>query len=241
MKSPYNDEDFFNQYKELRNNPLSYNQVVEMPEMKRALPDLDNKTILDIGCGLGHLISYMLNDSPKSVTGTDNSIFMIDHCKKEFSQDNVTFRHGDFTKMEWRMRFDIITASLVFHYVEDFNQLCMKLSQILEPGGTLLFTMEHPITTAGKTPYIKVDGVHHKVDHYFEEGARRAYWSGIGVFVEKYHHTLETLLNSLIQNDLSIDYVKDLGQSPEVFEHYSEERIEKLSHFPLFIMIRCKK
>ncbi|MFC3418996.1 class I SAM-dependent methyltransferase [Salinicoccus hispanicus] len=241
MDLPYDDETFFNQYKQLRSSPLSYNEVVEMPEMKRALPHLENKTILDIGCGLGHLIAHMLTHSPKAVTGTDASNLMINHCTSHFDQEDATFLHGEFTEMEWTAQFDVITASLVFHYIEDFDQLCRKLATILKPGGTLLFTMEHPITTACKTPHIKIEGVPHKVDHYFEEGERSAYWSGMETYVEKYHHTIETLFNSLIQNGLSIDYVKDLGQSPEVFELYSEERIEKLRHFPPFILIRCKR
>ncbi|MCG1009749.1 methyltransferase domain-containing protein [Salinicoccus sp. ID82-1] len=241
MELLYDDEEFFNQYKQVRSNPLSYNEVVEMPEMKRALPDLENRTILDIGCGLGHLIEHMLTHSPETVTGVDASRRMISHCKSHFDREDVTFLHGDFTEMPWKAQFDVITSSLVFHYIEDFNALCSKLAGILKPGGTLLFTMEHPITTAGKTPHIKVDGVAHKVDHYFEEGERSAYWSGIETYVGKYHHTIETLFNALIQNGLSIDYVKDLGQSPEVLELYSEERIEKLSHFPPFILIRCKK
>lgn len=31
-----------------------------MPEMKGLMPDLEGKTVLDIGCGMGHLIAHML-------------------------------------------------------------------------------------------------------------------------------------------------------------------------------------
>lgn len=47
MKNNYDDKEVFDKYIVLRDNPLSYNEVVEMPEMKRNLPELKNKSILD--------------------------------------------------------------------------------------------------------------------------------------------------------------------------------------------------
>lgn len=60
MENNYDSKEVFDNYRVLRDNPLSYNEVLEMPEMKRNLPDLENKSILDVGCGMGHLIEHIL-------------------------------------------------------------------------------------------------------------------------------------------------------------------------------------
>lgn len=241
MRNSYDSKDIFDKYAVLRKNPLSYNEIVEMPEMKRNLPDLKNKAILDIGCGMGHLIEHMGKYSTYNIMGIDLSSRMIDYCVSNYSFHNVEFKQGNFTDIDFNQKFDVIVSSLVFHYFEDFNALCQKLSSIMNKDGTLLFSMEHPIVTAGKTPEITPGNVWLKMDHYFEESERRMYWKGLDNTIDKYHHTIGTILNSLIQNGFTIEKITELGQSKEVFESYSEERIEKLSHYPPFIMVKCKK
>lgn len=49
----YDNNEFFLKYQELRNNPSNYNSLVEQPAIKKLLPDLRSKTILDLGCGFG--------------------------------------------------------------------------------------------------------------------------------------------------------------------------------------------
>ena len=77
------------------------------------------------------------------------------------------------------------------------------------------------------------------MEHYFDESIRSANWIGQDVF--KYHHTIETIFNSLINSGFEIECVKDLGQSEEVFKYYDEERINKLKQFPPFILFKAKK
>lgn len=241
MENNYDSKEVFDNYRVLRENPLSYNEVVEMPEMKRNLPNLENKSILDVGCGMGHLIEHILKQAPKNVTGVDLSRRMVDYCRNKKAFNNVVFKEGHFLDIDFDQNFDVIISSLVFHYIEDFNALCHKLAIIMNKDGTLIFSMEHPIVTAGKNPESTPEDVRLKMDHYFEESGRSMYWKGLETTVGKYHHTISTILNSLIQNGFTVEKVTELGQTKEVFESYSKERIEKLSHYPPFIMLKCKK
>lgn len=241
MKNNYDDKEVFDKYVILRENPLSYNEVVEMPELKRNLPELKNKSILDIGCGMGHLIEHMMEYTPKKITGVDLSTRMIDYCLTKESFNDAEFKHGDFMDIEFNQKFDVIVSSLVFHYIEDFNSLSQKLGDIMNKDGTLLFSMEHPIVTAGKAPETTPRNIKLKMDHYFDESERTRYWRGLDNTIDKYHHTVSTIFNNLIQNGFVVEKVTELGQTKEVFELYSEEKIEKLSHYPPFIMIRARK
>lgn len=73
MNSQYDDKAFFESYKKLRANPLSYNEVVEFPEIKKQLPVIQDKHILDIGCGFGHLLKCIKAHHPKTMSGIDVS------------------------------------------------------------------------------------------------------------------------------------------------------------------------
>ena len=49
----YDNEIFFTEYMKLRNEK-SNNDLLEQPAINKLLPDVNGKTILDIGCGYGH-------------------------------------------------------------------------------------------------------------------------------------------------------------------------------------------
>ncbi len=242
MTNIYDDPEFFKGYKSKRNNLLSYNEVVEMPEMKRLMPNLENQNILDIGCGMGNLISYILTHNPKHITGVEQSQNMINESRKKFKSMPVTLHHTEFMAFITEEKFDVIVSSLVFHYIEDFRKCCQKLSQLLNNGGVILFTMEHPIQTATMDPEVKKqdeNGVYLRMENYFDESIRSANW--LGKNVVKYHHTIETIFNSLIGHGLEIECVKDLGQSEEVFKYYDEDKINSLKQYPPFLLVKARK
>lgn len=242
MNNIYDHPDFFESYKKKRQNDLSYNEVIEMPEVKRAMPVIKGKAVLDIGCGMGNLIQYILDYEPARVVGIDQSQNMISECRKHFNNEQLDLHCTNFMDFKCEETFDVIVSSLVLHYIEDFNLCCQKISELLSKDGTLLFTMEHPIQTATMDPEVKKedsDGVYLRMEHYFDETSRTSYW--LDQNVKKYHHTIETIFNNLIQHGLEIQYVKDLGQSEEVFQYFDEKQINKLKQFPPFLMVKAKK
>lgn len=91
MHNIYDNHDFFNRYKEVRLNPTSYNEMIEVPRIKELLPNLYNKTILDIGCGMGQLVQYMLEQSPIQITGIDISSNMIQKAKENIQDQRCYF------------------------------------------------------------------------------------------------------------------------------------------------------
>ena len=49
----FDNEIFFNNYMELRNGGQNYNELLEQPAMRAHLPELTDKSVLDLGCGYG--------------------------------------------------------------------------------------------------------------------------------------------------------------------------------------------
>ena len=102
--------------------------------------------------------------------------------------------------------FDIVFSSLAFHYVKDFCGLLENIGRFLTPGGDFVFSVEHPVFTAyGSQDWYydeKGEILHFPVDHYFEEGERQAVF--LGEPVTKYHRTLTTYLNGLLQGGFEL-------------------------------------
>ncbi|MCE4957130.1 methyltransferase domain-containing protein [Macrococcus caseolyticus] len=239
----YDNEHFYNGYTKLRNNKLSYNELIEMPVMKAELPTIEGKTVLDIGCGMGKFIQYMLEMNPKQVVGLDISNNMISYAKEQINDERVAFVVSSILEYENTTKFDVIVSSLAFHYVEDYEALIQKLFGMLNCGGVLLFSTEHPLTTATKQQehwsHVESRHNHYKLDHYFEESTRPIEW--IDTEVIRYHRTIGTLMNTLIDNGFRIDRVIDTGNTEMSLKHWNEEDIMKVNHRPPFIVIKAKK
>jgi 2-polyprenyl-3-methyl-5-hydroxy-6-metoxy-1,4-benzoquinol methylase len=44
--------------------------------------------------------------------------------------------------------FDVVLSSLALHYVERFDIVCRKVHHCLEPQGSFVLSVEHPVFTA---------------------------------------------------------------------------------------------
>ena len=105
--------------------------------------------------------------------------------------------------------FDIVLSSLAFHYVKDFGPLAENIARWLKKGGHLVFSVEHPVFTSSGPQdwYYDETGeiLHFPVDNYYYEGPRKAIF--LGEPVVKYHRTLTTYLNTLLQNGLTLQHI----------------------------------
>lgn len=114
--------------------------------------------------------------------------------------------------------FDIVISSLAFHYLESFDERCAKVNRCLKPGGTFVFSVEHPVFTAeGHEEWIRDEHghtLHWPVDRYFAEGKRTATF--LGEQVVKFHKTLTTYINGLVQNGFEITGLTEPQPNPSM-------------------------
>lgn len=82
--------------------------------------ELNNKTILDVGCGLGDLVPYLKNRLNNNFyyVGIDISKKLITHAKKKYSNSNVEFIHGDINTVNFDKlpSIDVSIASGAFSF-----------------------------------------------------------------------------------------------------------------------------
>ncbi|MBE6821411.1 MAG: class I SAM-dependent methyltransferase [Ruminococcaceae bacterium] len=240
----FDNEIFFNGYKALRDSDCNANDLIEQPAMRKMLPDLKGKSVLDLGCGYGHNCIDFVSRGAIRVVGIDISEKMLAVAKSESAHDKIDFRQMSMTDIGMLgERFDFIYSSLAFHYVKDFEAFAKNMLSVLNDGGQLLFSQEHPIITA------TVDGAGHfnkdengnrisyTFSNYNQSGERRIHWYVDGVI--KYHRTFSDIINALAKAGFVIK---------EVCEPVPEEwAIQKLPTMakeyikPNFLIVKAKK
>jgi ubiquinone/menaquinone biosynthesis C-methylase UbiE len=222
----YDNPDFFKGYMDLRSNEQGFNVAIEEPAIYGLLPPLTGMNILDIGCGFGKFVTFCLENDAAHVLGTDISENMISESRKRVKDPRAFFLVSPVEELELNVnKYDIIVSSMCFHYIENIKPIFNKLFSYLKPNGHFIFSVEHPICTSTlKGWYASEKGNHWPVDDYKKESKRISNWFIDGVI--KYHRTIETYVNDLIDSGFSIRRLLEPGPSneaiaerPELSEH----------------------
>jgi ubiquinone/menaquinone biosynthesis C-methylase UbiE len=239
----YDNHAFFSEYSSLRNSGVTYNDFVEQPAIKSAISDLNGKSILDLGCGTGQFAKFCIENGASKVLGVDISRNMIEKANKDNKHEKIEYFCISIEDLELQdEKFDIIISSLAVHYIEDYPALIKKVSRLLNKNGEFIFSTEHPIVTARKemNNWFKDDSgnrVHWAFDNYQEEGKREQHWYIDGVI--KYHRTISTLINTLLNNGLVLEKIIEPQSIPAGIEQMPKLINEKRR--PSFIVIKSRK
>ena len=241
----YDNDVFFENFKGLRSEEINFNDVIETPIINRMLPDMKDKKVLDIGCGMGqHALQYS-KAGAASVLGTDISEKMLAFAVENNSAENITYKRlpfEDIAKLD--ERFDIITSSLAFDYSKDFGILMKDIYSLLNDGGYLVFSMSHPLSTAYDGTYDRYtrtkDGVrlYANLHNYGIEGERHFRW--VVDDYEVYHRKISTLINSIAQAGFIIEECRESTVPDEILKEHPET-FGGVVHQPDFIFFRCRK
>lgn len=216
-ENKYDDNIFFEKYSQMTRSTKGLSGAGEWSELQKLLPDFAGKRVLDLGCGYGWHCIYAAKQGAEYVLGTDISHKMLEVAKEKTGSPRVEYRCGAMEELEADAEsFDVALSSLAFHYIEDFPPLVEKIQNWLKPGGSFVFSVEHPVFTAYGTQdwYYGADGeiLHFPVDNYYYEGKRNAVF--LGESVVKYHRTLTTYLNTLLNAGFFIEHIVE-PQPPE--------------------------
>ncbi len=241
----YDNEAFFENFRSSRSNEANFNDCIETPILFSMLPDLREKEILDIGCGMGQHAKQYAEMGAASVLGIDISEKMLEYAKAHNSAEHVDYRRMSMEDIGTINRqFDLVTSSLVFDYAEDFGGLMQKIHGLLKDGAAFVFSMSHPIVTAWDGVYDRYtrtetgERLYANLRNYCKEGLRKVDWVVNGY--ECYHRTVSTLINSLIKAGFVIEECQEAHISDEMRERYPA-LFGGTIHRPEFIFFRCRK
>ncbi len=220
-ENKYDDPAFFDKYSQMSRSTQGLSGAGEWHELEKLLPDFSGKRVLDLGCGYGWHCIYAAKHGAAQVLGTDISQKMLDVAREKTDSSVVRYARAAMEDLDFAPgSFDVVLSSLAFHYIEDFGSLVDKIKNWLIPGGSFVFSAEHPVFTAHGTQawYYGPDGeiLHFPLDNYFYEGPRSAVF--LGETVTKYHRTLTTYLSALLERGFRITHVVEPQPPAEMMD-----------------------
>ena len=210
--------------------------------MRTLLPDLRGKRVLDLGCGFGWHCRYAREQQAQSVVGVDLSENMLARARALTGDEGIEYHRSAIEDIDFAAaEFDVTISSLALHYVGDVRGLFRKVHHCLAIGGEFVFSVEHPIYTARASQQwcLGADGerLHWPVDGYQEEGARYTQWRADKVI--KYHRTVSSYVNALVEAGFYISGMEEPGPSPERLAEQPELRDE--IRRPMFLFLRASR
>lgn len=99
------------------------------------------KSILEIGCGTGHLTEKLIELFPHSnITAIDIAPGMITTIKSKIKNPYITFICGDIEDIEITEKYDLIISNATFQWFNDTENTLKKLYDILNSKGIICFS-----------------------------------------------------------------------------------------------------
>lgn len=238
----YDDPAFFAAYSQMQRSQAGLSAAGEWPAFRALLPDLRGKRVLDLGCGFGWHCRYARQEGARSVVGVDVSEKMLARARETTNDPDIIYRQEAIEDVDFPAEeFDVVISSLALHYVERFDLVCQKVYRYLVTGGAFVLSVEHPIFTALETQDWcygpNRERLHWPVDHYQQEGIRHARW--IADDVVKYHRTLASYVNTLLDAGLVITRVVEPTPSAEMLAERPDFKDELRR--PTFMLLAATK
>lgn len=264
----YDDPAFFSAYSTLPRSegglsrapewPVLLNMILQgqFPEQNNSQEGLKGKKVLDLGCGYGWFSRWARDNGATHIRAIDISQKMIDRAKQfedstQTTSFGISYETGDLDKVSFggsseEDSYDLVYSSLTFHYVQDLARLYSEIWTSLKPGGKLIFSVEHPICSAPINPgpdwkCVRGEDQEKKVwplNSYSEEGWRLTSWLGVSG-VRKYHRTVQTYVEVLLESGFTLKGLKDWVPSKKDVAGHPEWADER--HRPYFLLLSAEK
>ncbi|MGV3463676.1 MAG: class I SAM-dependent methyltransferase [Heyndrickxia sp.] len=241
-QNKYDDVKFFSAYEKMPRSVKGLEGAGEWHILKELLPELRNKNVLDLGCGFGWHCRYAREQQARSVIGVDISEKMLQKAREMTNDSCISYIKMPIEDIDFsESRFDVVISSLAIHYIKSFEAICKKVYDCLKPGGSFVFSVEHPIFTSRNEQDWHYDDngnrLHWAVDHYQSEGLRETTFLNENVI--KYHRTFSTYINDLIKAGFIVKTVKEPIPSEEMLKSIPEMKDELRR--PMFLIISAEK
>lgn len=210
-------------------NPVQANY--DRPGILRLAGDLDGRRVLELGCAAGLLTEQLVNRGA-DVLGVDREPRMVDHARARLGERAnfaVAVLEEPFDGVETGS-IDVVVASLVLHYVEDWGPLLAELHRVLAPDGMLVFSVHHPITGWNLSE---------RKDYHRTELVNEAWrWEGQQLTASLYRRPLSAVFGSLRAAAFTIDVVDE--PLPDELPPHTEHRTRiALTTTPVFLFVRA--
>ncbi|MRS14980.1 methyltransferase domain-containing protein [Enterobacteriaceae bacterium RIT691] len=237
----YDNPQFFAGYATLDRSVKGLDGAPEWPALRALLPELKGKQVIDLGCGYGWFCRWALEQGARRILGVDVSEKMLAQAREMTHSPLIDYQRQDLESLHLPAEsVSLAYSSLALHYLQNIDGLFSTLFQALKPGGSVVFSAEHPIYTAPLKQGWIVGSEGEKawpVSHYQQEGERISNWFADGV--KKQHRTLATWVNALIAAGFVIEHLDEWGPSAEQIQ--ANPALDEEKERPMLFLLSARK
>ncbi len=206
--------------------------------------DISGRKVLDIGCGSGHSLAYMASRGAAELWGLDLSDTQIATARTLLEAYSAKVKQLYQSPMENnpgipQNYFDIVYSIYAIGWSVDLAQTLRHVHAYLKPGGTFVFSWEHPFHNR----IMNVDGHFVIARSYHEEGLYQSEaWHDRHAIMNQIK--LSTYINLLVETGFRITQVVEDAVVPEDAERGNLSRwypAEKAELIPAAFIVKCMK
>jgi 2-polyprenyl-3-methyl-5-hydroxy-6-metoxy-1,4-benzoquinol methylase len=168
------------------------------PTLWNLLGEVQNKKILDAGCGQGYLCRLLAHKGAL-VTGIEPSEnwFCYALAREQTERSGITYLQQDLSTFQgYENTFDLVVSNMVLMDIPDYKNAIRNCVAALKPGGRFIFSITHPCFEESATTW--TEKRHVAVSSYFRDEAienRYGY---------TFHRPLSTYLNLVMQKGCTL-------------------------------------
>jgi trans-aconitate methyltransferase len=121
---------------------LSEDRLEFYEELASIFAPLVPKRVVDVGCGTGHLLSFLVGRmpvAPETVVGLDHSEAGIRRAREVFP--TATWIVSDLYDMSLDDEFDLVLCTEVLEHLHEPGQAVVELGRLCAPGGRVAITV----------------------------------------------------------------------------------------------------
>lgn len=227
-------DDYAEDYAE-RTATSIYNALYDRPNILTLAGEVAGLRVLDVGCAAGHLTRELV-DRGARVVGIDGSEKLITLARARLGK-LAEFHVADigqplsFLASE---SFDLVVASLVMHYLEEWAPTLSEMHRVLRPGGRFVMSTHHPA----------MDWLSHGQPNYFEIRLLHEDWpvggAGRTMRVEFYRRPLSAIFGAVREAGFVVDELAEPRPSQAVRERDPAAYAE-MNGNPTFLYLAARR
>lgn len=203
------------------------------PTIFRLLGDLQDRRVLDAGCGNGYLSRLMAQRGAR-VVGVESAAGPLGYAKRleERQPLGIEYLRADLSRLgHLGDPFDAVVANMVLLDIPDWRAALANCVEVLCPGGLLVYSLTHPLWAPGRYPEWAEKG-HVEVSEYLNE-----YELTLPVGIN-FHRPLSAYVNETIRLGCSITELAEPRLLPEQIESADQAIFTRI---PNYVVIAARR
>jgi toxoflavin synthase len=214
------------------------------------LGSVQDKTILDLGCGDGHYSKIFVTQGAREIVGVDFSPEMIaraQESQEEATKSMLTYMVGDASQLDLGRTFDLVVAVYILQYSHNedmLRRMCQTAYQHTSEGGRFLTVTGNPNITDEHLQVQKAYGADIEPTAFTDASVihnKISVSKDFSVEFDNYHWTQSTIDRLLKEAGFKEVKWHTMMVDPTSVQELGGDFWEPYQKYPAIITIECTK